>query len=158
MRLIILPLSLSLLVLASPIATSTAIGEQDQPTRQRKKQVKRCVDFDQTLSADQESITLALDNQCKFEVQCTMSWRVACDADDEDSPNRTKRESFELGTGAAYSAVADAGPCGDDGWQGAMARMDDHGRASVGTWDVEPLCSKLRPTHERDDAKPCQDS
>jgi len=101
----------------SPLSVDSVHADDDQPSRAKRKRVKRCVKFDQTLAADQGSITLELDNKCRFDVLCTMRWRVVCDSDDEDSPNRNKRESFELSAGGSYSAVADSVPCGDDGWE-----------------------------------------
>ena len=97
--------------LAVPAAAAETKRAPRKPAK-KKAAIYRCVDYSQDEA--EEGMDLHLRNRCGMDLQCSMSWEVACQSEDAS----TKAGSvFDLEDATANGAFASAASCGDDGWE-----------------------------------------
>jgi hypothetical protein len=59
-------------------------------------------------------MNLRLSNRCGRDLQCSITWEVACQSEDEP---RKAGSVFDLPAASTDGAYATAASCGDDGWE-----------------------------------------
>lgn len=100
-----------------PLAQAKNGAEREHA--KKKRAIRRCVGYEQEMEED--GLRISLRNECSFDLSCTLSWRVRCDADEPDMQRR-KAEVFTLDEGVSDGAFASAAICGDDGWRVSEVR------------------------------------
>jgi hypothetical protein len=121
-----LALCACLLTISSPFETQVIPSAEAQPTLAGKggkagkagkaKSVRRCVDFKQTLASDEQSVDLRLTNGCKFEVLCSMEWKLECSSSEGTSSADKSKEATTLGHSESWDLNASASACETD-WE-----------------------------------------
>ena len=106
-----------LLVSGSSQGTLTSPSAHAGPKHSKKKKNKnaqRCVNFEQSLGSDEESVELSLSSHCGFEVICSLEWELRC----EGAPGAeefSKRSRLEVGE--RWDVLASASTCSEGDWQ-----------------------------------------
>lgn len=98
------------------LAIGASAGAGDLSAKTPKNKIARCVKYSQKKGADQQSVDVGLRNRCRYNVSCTVEWKVSCEDDDADTPPREQARTVDLDRGAAEIISASAAVCGDGSW------------------------------------------
>jgi len=112
---------------ALPFSTPNANAEPDaKPARTKTKRVvkktaksknvRRCMRFTQKIGADEESVDLSLQSNCKFEVICSLEWELTCESDDGEASSNPGKRSQTLLFAEDFKVNASASMC-EESWE-----------------------------------------
>jgi hypothetical protein len=79
------------------------------------KRKLRCVHFEQTLQKSGEDIDLQIRSTCKFDVVCSMAYKLTCELDDEVTSQKDQ-QSTTLETGEKWTLTASTAFCPEGDW------------------------------------------
>lgn len=112
-----------LLTITNPFDTQEVASAHAQTKKSGKsgkarkaKGVRRCVDFKQTLASDEESVDLQLTNSCKFEISCSVEWKLECSSSAGKSLKDDSKKETSLDHLESWDLNASASACETD-WE-----------------------------------------
>jgi hypothetical protein len=114
-----------LLTITNPFSNQVTSAAEAQPKKSGKAKkagkagkakkkirgVRRCVDFKQSLAADEESVDLQLTNGCKFDILCSVEWEVQCSSPEGKRTEDESKEATTLGFSESWDLNASASAC-----------------------------------------------
>jgi hypothetical protein len=102
-------------ILVALVGCAMAIGASSTAAKPTKQKIARCVKYSQARGADEQSVDVGLRNRCRFDVACTVEWKISCDGDDAGTV-REQARNVSLDRGAREIITASATVCGDESW------------------------------------------
>ena len=96
---------------------------QGKSSHRNNKSVRRCVRFSQQLGKDEESVDLRLENKCKFEVRCSLTWKLSCAGPGSSATSEPSERSTTLDSHDDWTINASAATCEED-WEVGQVRWN----------------------------------
>lgn len=87
-------------------------ADDDKPA----KRPLRCVRFAQELSKNKQDIELELRSSCRFDVVCSVKWKLTCELDGETTAKQAN-ESTTIEAGDLWTLTASTSSCPEGDWQ-----------------------------------------
>jgi hypothetical protein len=107
----------AVLGLLLPSAAIAKDKDKEKAKPKAAQSLKTCIKFSQTGDSEKRTVTFRIDNDCKQDLECSISWEVKCVKQDSSDATSHDEHGF-ISSGAGSSFQASAAQCAaEDGYE-----------------------------------------